>query len=384
MDIQSTRNSDTLVLALSGKLDSTTAAALGRALQLEGVRSLLLDLGQCPYVSSAGLREILMANKRMLAAGGQLTLVDVTRDVQQVLDLTGFSRLLTVRPKAREISIEGLEFLSAGVCGECYRLDSETVVKLYNEGVEPAIAEKEKEFARAAFIAGIPTAISYDVVACGKRTGIVYEMLDAKLFSAIIRADLDQIDGHARLLAQIAANIHATPADAALLPDIKQSFRTYIRQMDFFLSAEQIAFLLDQLEALPDADTCVHFDIHTSNIMIRDGEPVIIDMGDLSRGSYLFDLGLLETIYGFPELGTCEMVTKIPSDKGAELLQRFLVHYFADKPPQAFEFFQRHRDFLASLRPIYTITFLPKLRDELVVMVRDVLLPRMMARHQAG
>jgi hypothetical protein len=83
----------------------------------------------------------------------------------------------------------------------------ETIIKLYNEGIAPEVAEQEKQFARAAFIAGVPTALSYDVVTCGSRTGVVYEMLDARLFSALIRATPDRIGEHGALLAQIAPHI---------------------------------------------------------------------------------------------------------------------------------------------------------------------------------
>jgi uncharacterized protein (TIGR02172 family) len=151
-------------------------------------------------------------------------------------------------------------------------------------------AEREKEYAKAAFVLGIPTAISYDVVACGSQTGVVYEMLDAELFSVVIRADIDNIPTHGRMLAAVAKAIHEVEPAPGVFPDIKERFRGYIREMDFFLSADDIAFLLRKLEEIPDAGTCVHFDIHSSNIMIRDGEPVIIDMGDLSTGSFLFDI----------------------------------------------------------------------------------------------
>jgi uncharacterized protein (TIGR02172 family) len=304
---------------------------------------------------------LLRARKRLAAAGGTMLLTNVTRDVQDILDLTGFSRLIPSQRKVRAISLEGLEFLSAGVCGECYRLDPETIVKLYNEGIGADIAEKEKEFAKAAFVLGIPTAISYDVVVCGNRTGVVYEMLDVTLFSSIIRNDLENIDRHAGVLAQVARIVHETRAPPEVFPDIKKNFRHYIDQMDFVLSAGEIALLHRLLETIPDADTCVHFDLHTSNIMIRVGEPVIIDMGDLSRGHYLFDIGLLCTIYGFPETGICEMATKIPAAGGLRLLERFLAHYFADKPEDEYRFFQRNKYFLAALRLIYSCTFLPKL-----------------------
>lgn len=377
MQINAHRVDDTLTLELAGRLDTTTAPILERALVLDGIRNLVLDFGACHYISSVGLRELLRAQKRLTASGGTILLINVTREVQDVLDMTGFSRLIPSKRKVREISLDGLEFVSAGVCGECYRLDPETIVKLYNEGIGANVAEKEKEFAKAAFVSGIPTAISYDVVACGTRTGVVYEMLDATLFSAVIRNDLPNIDQHAQTLARIAQTVHATTADPDVFPDIKQSLAGYIDQMDFFLSAEEIAMLQGKLRAIPDADTLVHFDLHTSNIMIRGGEPVIIDMGDLSRGHYLFDIGLLCTIYGIPELDICEMATKIPNEAGVRLWDAFLQHYFADKPVEEYQFFQRNMHFLASLRLIYTITFLPALKDRMVAAIRDVLLPRM-------
>ena len=67
----------------------------------------------------------------------------------------------------------------------------------------------------------------------------------------------------------------------------------------------------------------MHFEIHTSNMMLRDSALIIIGMGDLPRGSILFDIGLLYTIYDFPELGTCEMVTNIPKDAGKALWLSF-------------------------------------------------------------
>lgn len=148
--------------------------------------------------------------------------------------------------------------------------------------------------------------------------------------------------------------------------------------MEFFLSSDEIALLQAKLASVPDADTCVYFDIHTSNIMIRHGEFIIIDMGYLSHGSYLFDIGLLYTIEGFPELGTCEMVTKIPNDTGRALWLSFETQYFANKSADEYAFFDKNRGFFASLRLIYSITFLPKQRDQLAIMNKDVLLPKIL------
>lgn len=370
------------IIWLTGRLDAAGAPLLAQELDAalaQPLDGLQLDLDACPYVSSVGLRELLRAQKALASRGGRVTLRNVTPAVREILDLTGFTALLDVQPRRREISVQQAELLSAGVCGECFRIDAETVVKLYHEGVAPEVAEQEKAFAKAAFVLGIPTAISYDVVSCGTRTGIVYELLDARLFSTVIRNAPEEIDAHAATLAQVARMVHATPADPAVFPDFKERFRRYIAQMDFFLSPEDIAYLQERLDRIPDSDRCVHFDLHSSNIMMRDGEPVIIDMGDFSRGSYLFDLGLLYMIYGLPELGVSEQATKVPTALGVTLWERFLVHYFADRPEAELEFFEANRHFLAALRPIYVITYLPSLRDDCARIVRDVLLPRMRA-----
>ena len=384
MKIDTHLSADALTATLSGRLDITTAAVLEQTLQLDGIRLLTLDLGDCSFVSSAGLREVLKAQKKVSSQGGKAVLINVSPEVHQVFEVTGFSRLIEIRRKAREISLEGLEFLSAGVCGECYRLDRESIVKLYNEGIGADIAEKEKAFAMAAFVAGIPTAISYDVVSCGTRTGVVYEMLDAKLFSVVIRENLQAIDDHGRMLAQVASALHASVADPQVFPDFKASMAGYIANLSQYLPSEDVALLQSRLAAMPEGDRCVHFDLHTSNIMLRGNEPVIIDMGDLSRGSPMFDLGLLYMIFGLPEMGICEMATRIPNAQGEQLWKAFEKHYFADLPAEEHAFFNQNRHFLAAMRLIYTISFLPKLREASLQWLRDLLLPKIRAEGSRG
>ena len=85
MHITANRAGDTLTLGLDGRLDIATAPLLEQQTDQPGVRSLVIDLGACTYVSSAGLRELLRAQKRLTAAGGSVQLVNVTRAVQDVL-----------------------------------------------------------------------------------------------------------------------------------------------------------------------------------------------------------------------------------------------------------------------------------------------------------
>ena len=150
------------------------------------------------------------------------------------------------------------------------------------------------------------------------------------------------------------------------------------------MTSEQSDFLLRKLESLPDDDHCVHFDLHFSNIMVQNGELVIIDMGDLSTGTYLFDVGLIFLIYGIPELEISMLATKIPTEQGLEFWRSFEKHYFADKPAEDRRFFEENKYFLASMRTIHVITFLTRMREKFERQLTDVLLPRMMEAGRSG
>jgi uncharacterized protein (TIGR02172 family) len=384
VNITTEKSGDKLEIKLDGRLDGVAAPSLDAKLVLDGARELVLDFAKCHYISSAGIRSVLKAHQAMAKAQGKMVVTNVSPHVREVFDLTGLSDMITIGKRTREISIEGLELLSAGVCGECYRLDHETVVKVYNEGVGPEIAEREKQYSKAAFVMGVPTAISYDVVSCGTRSGVVYELLDAELFSAVIRKDIGNLDHYAKMLSDTAKTLHAATGDKTILPDLKDRFRGYIRDVGYLLTPEQSEYLMEKLESLPDSDTCVHFDLHSSNIMMQNGELVIIDMGDFSTGSNLFDLGLIYMIYGVPELGLSMLATKIPTEQGLEFWKHFETHYFAGMSAEDRAFFEENKYFLASLRLIYSVTFLTHLRDVLENWIKDILLPKIMATRRAA
>ena len=364
---------------VNGPLDHSSEPALRPQWLAPITADVEVDLARCAFISSLGLRLILETQKAAQAAGKKFHLVNVSPEIEKILDTTGFSQLVRYTIARREIPFAGLELLSAGACGECYRLDRESVVKLYFAGMADEIVEREKKFAREAFILGVPTAISYEIVRCAGRLGVIYEMLDAKLFSRVILEDLNNLDAPARMLAEVAQTIHGIPGNRAVFPDAKSHFRKYLQALENDLPAADIAHLRQRLDAIPDTGECVHLDLHTSNIMVRAGQPLIIDMGEFSVGSYLFDLGQWCTIYGYPELNTCEIVTRIPSDRGRVFLEKLLDFYFAKRTPAERALFERNRHFLASLRTIGAAALVPALREPLVKQLRDFMLPRMRA-----
>lgn len=96
MDITKKLDSGKMVVMVSGRVDTNTAPELTAALQLDGVKDLEIDLSGVPYMSSAGLRCLLVAQKSMMTAGGEMRLKGVKPVVMEVLDLTGFSSIFTI------------------------------------------------------------------------------------------------------------------------------------------------------------------------------------------------------------------------------------------------------------------------------------------------
>ena len=156
MQITIDTQGDRRTVKLHGHLDATTAPDMEARLDTAGLRELVIDFTDCPFISSAGIRTILMAHRRMAASGGRLVARNLSPAVREIFDLTGLSKVITLAKTAREISVDGCELLSSGVCGDCFRLDGETVVKLYKDGVGISMAEQEKTYAKAAFVLGIP------------------------------------------------------------------------------------------------------------------------------------------------------------------------------------------------------------------------------------
>lgn len=99
MDLREERVGEVTVVEVKGRIDSITAPALGERLtaNLEAPKvSVLLDLGELKYISSAGFRVLLLAAKRAEQNGGRFVLCSVSGKVRQLFDLGGFLDLFSI------------------------------------------------------------------------------------------------------------------------------------------------------------------------------------------------------------------------------------------------------------------------------------------------
>ena len=138
--------------------------------------SLRFDAEKLTYISSMGLRVLLHSIKK---TEGRIPIENVSHDVYSIFQTTGFTSLMDVRLRPRDLSVEGCELIGSGRSSHVYRLDSETIIKCYEPTIPLNRIRHEMDLARNSFIKGIPTAIPMELVRVGDRYGAVFELIDA-------------------------------------------------------------------------------------------------------------------------------------------------------------------------------------------------------------
>lgn len=317
------------VAFVEGSINSANAAEFGEALAgLPGeAESVVLDITELAYISSAGLRVLLSLKKR--CGDIPLRIVGASGDVMDVFNMTGFSDIMDIEPACRKISIDGCEIIGRGACGECYRIDNETIIKLYYGDADPAFIEHEKSLSKKAFVMGIPTAISYDIVEANGRRGVVYELIKSKTMGELIRSDPAGLDEYVEMYADICKKVASIHTNDPEIPSFKELNRADIAHITG-ITEEERNCLYRFLDMVPDSDTCIHGDLNINNIMVQDGECCLIDMGELSTGIPMFDLSRItfSMVYANTAPGTFNSFYKMPSEKVTEVYEKFFRRYF--------------------------------------------------------
>ena len=294
---------ETQTVRLEGRIDSGNAAQVEETIlsQLSGQKTnaVTLDAADLEYISSAGLRVILRLKKSWPA----LRIVNVSSEVYEILEMTGFTEMMEVEKAYRVVSVEGCEEIGRGANGTIYRIDKDNVVKVYNNADALADIQHEREVARLALILGIPTAISYDVVKVGESYGSVFELLNARSFAKILKSEPEKLDWCVEEYVKMLRTIHGTLVPAGKLPDMRETALDWARFLQNYLPDWAGEKLLSLVEAVPRDDHMIHGDYHTKNLELQNDEVLLIDMDTLAVGHPIFELASIYNAFiGFYEL----------------------------------------------------------------------------------
>ena len=326
-----------LTVKLSGRVDTANAAAVEKEIfSLVGLHKpekVVLDAQELAYISSVGLRMVL----RLKKAVDDTCIVNTSLEVYEIFDMTGFTNILEVKKALREISVEGCEIIGQGGQGTVYRLDADTIVKMYDPGFSLEQIDKEQKTAQKAFLAGIPTAISYDVVRCKDSYGIVYEMIRSDTLSHAYRSHPEQFRELTARYVQFVKEFHQLHIPDGTFETIQSSLHSRVESLESQCTAEEIALLHSLIDEIPVCDTPLHCDLHPGNIMIQDGELLLIDMPEISVGPAYYDLvGIFRDLISAPKSSpqVVEKSVGLPADTISAIGNAFFSLYTGLTDPQ--------------------------------------------------
>ncbi len=287
-----------LILFLEGRIDSTSSEkaeeAIMKAISENQGKEIVIDASGLEYISSAGLRVLMKIRKRCTSP---VVIREVSSEVYEIFETTGFTDLFDVHKKFKEVSVEGCEIIGRGFWGTVYRLDEDRIVKVYNcEDPVPKIRNEQK-MARSAFIKGIPTAISYDIVKVGDTYGSVFELIDSKTLNDMVIEDPEGVDNILSMYVNLIREVHETEMESGVLPSARKKFLGYLNAIKEVLGNDRYEKMYALMETIPDKDTIIHGDFQMKNVMMSEGEPILIDMDTLSVGHPIFDLASLYVAY---------------------------------------------------------------------------------------
>ena len=303
MDVTYRVDKDILYIAVEGRIDAFNASEAEEKIfhikKSNPEKHVVVDADKLEYISSAGLRVILRLRKEE----PKLAIINVAPDVYEVFDMTGFTDMVTVEKAYRRMSVDGCEFIAKGANGAVYRYDAETIVKTYFAKDALPEIKQERENARRAFVLGINTAIPYGIVRVGDGYGTVTELLNATSVTKLIRKAPEDLSLAAKYYVDMLKSIHAIEVEDGEVPDMKETALDWADFVSAHLPEEQAAKLRALIEAVPKKNTLMHGDYHTNNIMVQDGEPLLIDMDTLCMGHPVFELGsMFNAFVGYSEL----------------------------------------------------------------------------------
>ena len=338
MKVQFENHEGNAIVTLCGRLDTScsmqTKTDIDQFLATSApISSLTVDAEQLEYLSSSGLRILLSLAKQY--KGFKVT--GVNADVYDVLSMTGFVKIMTVERALRQMSVEGCQVIGIGGVGTVYRIDDDTIIKVFREGTTIDEVRKEITMSKEAFVLGMPTAISFDVVKVGSQYGLVYELLNADTLSSLIKRHPERVDEFARQYAALFHQLHdiEVPADSSVSNALEHE-RMQLLHVRRYFPQEGIDLLLQILDAIPAGNRLLHLDLQVKNAMMQDNELMLIDMGEVGYGHPVLDLAhAYSAMVLF--VGDYDSVIGIPRELGKDLWDRTINYYFEGLPADIIE-----------------------------------------------
>lgn len=368
MTLKSKKQDKVLTIFLPTNVDTTNAGEVEEEINKiieanPGFKKLVLDASELQYISSVGLRIVL----RLKQNYDDLSVIEAAPNVYEIFQMTGFTDIIDIQKGLRRVSVEGCKVIGEGFYGRVYRLSPDTIVKVYFRGGDVSDVQRERTLAKTAFVLGIPTAISYDIVKVNEKGkecyGSVFELLDATSLRDLVRDNPDKFDEYVKMHTDLVKKINSTMVLSKDLPYAKQATKEWLSKVDGILEKPVFDKLKALIATIPDMDYMIHGDCHVKNILVQNGEPLLIDMDTLAKGHQIFDVMafyLSYIAYELTEPGNTKKFLDLDANVCTSLYQNIFKGLYGDRSEKEQEDIQKKVETLGFLLLLYrTVLYYP-------------------------
>ena len=151
--------------------------------------------------------------------------------------------------------------------------------------------------------------------------------------------------------------LHETHVEKGALSSTKELYRSRIEGLRVYMTDEEVDMLHRINDAIPESDTVVHGDFHPKNVMIQDGELILIDMADLTTGHPLYDMGSMALTHHLPVDSRLETITGMKGEMVRKLWKLFLANYLGTEDPQVIGLFEKKVSVVGLMKMASVLTF---------------------------
>lgn len=327
------KENNTLTIFLEGELSSNNAIEtdkkIEKKLEKEKPTEIIFDIEKLNYISSAGLRLMLKYKKDYK----DFEVRNASLEVYDIFQMTGFTDIMKVSKALKEIDISNATMIGEGYCSWVYQIDKDTIIKVFKFATDINDVERELKLGKEAFVLGIPTAITYDIVKVKDKFGARFELLDCLSLKDVLLKNPNNVDEIINKYADLIIKIGSTEA-VGNFPSCKEWWLNKVEVIKDCLEEKDYLKLKKIIESIEDRRTFVHGDCHVKNIMCQDDEMLIIDMDTLSYGHPIFELALIHSPYiAFEEVdpGNSEIFFGLPTQLTNKLYYDTISKVLKDK-----------------------------------------------------
>ena len=373
-----------LTVFLENHLDSSNIESVhefvNEQIKATSAHEVVFDCAELKSISDEGLQMMLEVKKTC-----EVCAINVSNEIHDIMDKAKFTRAVLVRRVMRQISVKDCEVIGTGASSLVYRFDDETMVKAFVPAVSLDRIYAETESARKSLIAGINTAIPFDICRYEDGYATIFELIEGGSLNKNFMEHPENFDELMDKYVALLKHFHATPAKMGDFPDIRDKYHGWMDGLRKYMTDEEVSKLYELFDAIPFRQTMLHVDPHGGNIMYdkKNDELVFVDMADISIGHPFVDIGteyfhymiLPHTCLGGKLIFVVEPEPELPIRIWRELEKR----YFAGKSEEEMEVIHKMLRYYGAFRCLIIVAKHAQLplenKMELVEIQRKKLMP---------